>query len=272
MIKKTLTGLIAVMLALTAFAQQYNCAEMGLKGAVKSIRETQYKMNEINPGLNEILITTFQFDRNCRKTVEETIDVGGDPINKHTVVYDKAGRILSENKNNAAVNGNFTHRYKYNAAGQLEKKEVLSSGKVISTYLYTYDDNNNAVAMEIKKKPGLMDIHDEKFEYSYDANNRRIEEVHIDGDEYSRTKYEYNDKNQLIRRTEYNRRGGVTYDNTYVFDELDNPSAESASYRGNNINNFSYVYEYDAQGNWINKRSQSNEKTFCLQIRVITYY
>jgi YD repeat-containing protein len=255
-----------------SFAQEkYNCEEMGLKGKVKSIRETQYKLNDINPGLNEILITTFSFNANCRKTSEITSEVGGDPKNRHTVSYDKSGNITSETKQNTAVNGNFTIKYKYDASKKLSKKEVSSNGRIISTYIYHYD-NGNVTSMEINKKLGLLDINNEKFEYKYDANNRLSAEIHTEGDEYRRTEYAYDDSNRIIRKVEFNHRGGITYETDYEYDELGNPSSETSNYRGNNINNFSFVYEYDEQGNWINKRSLSNDKTYSLQIRVITYY
>jgi YD repeat-containing protein len=124
---------------------------------------------------------------------------------------------------------------------------------------------------EIKKRQSY-DINDEDFTYKYDENNRLIEELHIDGTKYNRIEYKYNDKGQIISRVEHNERGGITYKTDCTYDELDNLDTETSFYRGKNTFNYSYVYEYDNQGNWINKRSLSDNKTFSLQIRVITYY
>ncbi|MDR3247049.1 MAG: hypothetical protein LBT50_11550 [Prevotellaceae bacterium] len=269
---KGLTLSVFSLFITVSFAQNINCKEMGLKGNVKNIRETQYKLNDINPGLNEVLITTFSFNKNCLKTEEKTTDVGGDLKNKHNISYDKSGNIVSESKETPTVKGNFTTKYKYDSEKRLSKKEITSNGRIISTYIYRYDDKGNAVEKEIQKKLGLLDINNEKFECKYDENNRLIEEIHLDGEKYNKTEYKYNEKGQIIRRVEYNERGGITYESDYVYDELDNISSETAAYRGNNTFNYSYVYEYDNQGNWINKRSLSNDKTFSLQIRVISYY
>jgi uncharacterized protein YdcH (DUF465 family) len=244
---------------------------MELKGNVKTINETQYKLNDINPGLNEVLLTKFSFNRNCRKTEEITTDVGGEITNKHVVTYDKSGNIISENKETPPVNGYFSTKYSYDANKRLSKKEISSAREIFATHIYHYDDNGNVVKREIKKKPGY-DIFDEEFEYRYDEKNRLVEETHHDGSRYNRIMYRYNEKDQLIRRVEHNERGGITYESDYTYDELDNLSTETSAYRGNPTFCYSYLYEYDAQGNWINKRSLSADKTFSLQIRVITYY
>jgi hypothetical protein len=256
---------------IVSFSQDFDCNGMALKGKVKSISETQYKLNEINPGLNEVLLTKFSFNKSCRKTEEITTDVGGEIKNKHVVVYDKSGNIISENKETPVVAGYFNTKYRYDANKRLSKKEVSSNGRLLATHIYYYDDNGNVNKKEIKKKPGY-DIYDEEFEYKYDDKNRLIEDIHHDGKKYNRTVYVYNEKDQLIRRAEHNERGGITYETDYTYDELDNLSSEISAYRGNPTFNYSYLYEYDDQGNWINKRSLSEDKTFSLQIRVITYY
>lgn len=273
MIKKYSIVSIFILFVTVTFAQEkYTCAEMGLKGNVKTITETKYKLNDINPGLNEVLNITFQFNKNCQKTSEITTEIGGDTKIKHAITYDKAGKITSEVKQNKDVNGNFTIRYKYNTDKTLKQKELVAGGKVLSTYIYAYDDKGNVSGMDIKKKLGLLDINNETFTYKYDDKNRLIEELHMDGEAYNKIEYVYNDKDQLTRRVEYNQRGGITYETDYEYDELDNLSAETSKYRGNSTHNISYVYEYDAQGNWINKRSLADNRTFELQIRIISYY
>jgi hypothetical protein len=264
------TGIFSLF-TIVSFGQNFSCKEMGLKGNVKSISETQYKLSDINPGLNEVLLTKFSFNKNCCKTEELTTDVEGEIKNKHTVAYDKSGNIVSENKETPTVAGYFTTKYRYNADKQLSKKEVSSKNVLFATHIYHYADNGTVKKKEIKKTQGY-DINDEEFEYKYDEKNRLVEEIHVDGKRYNKTVYQYNDKDQIIRRVEYNERGGITYETDYVYDELDNLSTETSAYRGNNTFNYSYIYEYDNQGNWINKRSLSNDKTFSLQIRIITYY
>jgi hypothetical protein len=269
---KGITLSLCSLFLTVSFAQNNNCKEMGLKGNVKNIRETQYKLNDINPGLNEVLLTTFSFNKKGQKIEETTTDVGGDLKNNHKISYDKSGNISSESKQTPTVNGNFITKYKYNASKQLTKKEVTSNGRLIATHIYDYDEKGNVVKREIQKKLGLLDIYNEKFDCKYDENNRLIEEIHLDGTYYIKTVYQYNEKDQIIHRTEYNSRGGSTYESDFVYDELDNLSTETATYKGNKTFDYSYVYEYDNQGNWINKRSLSDEKTFSLQIRIITYF
>jgi hypothetical protein len=262
---------IFFLLTFVSFGQAIDCKAMGLKGNVKSISETQYKLNDLNPGLNELLRTDFSFNKRCGKTEEITTDLEGEIVNKHVVVYDKSGNVVSEDRETPNVAGYFATRYVYNASKQLSKKEIRSNKKLIATHIYYYDGDGNVKRKEIKKIPGY-DISDEEFDYKYDEKNRLVEEVSLDGKRYNRTTYAYNDKDQLVRRVEYNERGGVTYETDYVYDELDNLSLETSAYRGNSTFCYSYLYEYDDQGNWINKRSLSNNKTFLLQIRIITYY
>lgn len=269
-VKIFMTG-VSVLFISVSSGQNMDCKEMGLKGNVKSISETQYKLNDINPGLNEVLLTKFSFDKNCRKREEITTDVGGEIKNRHVITYDKSGNISSENKETPTVKGSFDTKYRYDASKKLSKKEVSSNGKLFATHIYYYDDNGNVSKKEIKKRQAY-DVSDESFEYKYDENNRLMEETHLDGKRYNRIEYKYNDKNQIIRRAEHNERGGITYESDYTYDELDNLSTETSAYRGNKTFDYSYVYEYDSQGNWINRRSLSDEKTYSLQIRVITYY
>jgi YD repeat-containing protein len=260
------------MTNLAAAQYKTTCKEMQLKGNVKSISESQYKLNEVNPGLNEIVLTDFSFNKNCRKTKEISNEVGGDIKYRHEISYNKAGKISSEIRQNSDVEADFIYKYKYDASNRLSTKELFSRGRLISTNHYTYNSNGNVAVMEIKKKLGLLDINNEKFEYKYDDKNRLIEEIHNDGAEYRKTEYVYDERDRLTRKVEYNHRGGIDYEFDYEYDEFDNPSVERAKYRGNELTYFSYVYEYDDQKNWINKRSLSNEQTYSLQIRIITYY
>jgi hypothetical protein len=262
---------ILVLYTIVSPGQNMDCKEMGLKGNVKNISETQYKLNDINPGLNEVLLTQFSFDKHCLKKEEITTDVGGDIKNKHVITYDKSGNVTSENKETPTVNGYFTTKYLYDANRRLSKKEISSNKQLLAIHSYSYDDRGNVSKKEIKKQQSY-DMSDESFEYKYDEDNRLIEEIHLDGEKYNRIEYKYNDKNQIIRRAEHNERGGITYETDYSYDELDNLSTESSAYRGNKTFDYLYIYEYDNQGNWINKRSLSDEKTYSLQIRVITYY
>ncbi|MDR1581791.1 MAG: hypothetical protein LBS55_00785 [Prevotellaceae bacterium] len=269
-IKIFATGLFSLF-TIISHSQNIDCKEMCLKGNVKNISETQYKLTDINPGMNEVLITTFSFNRDCQKTKEITTDIGGEIKNRHIINYDKLGNIISETKEAPIVSGYFSTKYRYDANKRLSKKEINSNGKFIATHIFHYDVNGNINKKEIKKIK-RYDINDEEFEYKYDDKNRLVEEIHLDGKKYNKIEYQYNDKNQLIRRVEYNERDGITYETDYTYDELDNLSTEISAYRGNNTFNYSYVYEYDNQGNWINKRSLSDDKTYSLQIRIITYY
>lgn len=270
-VMKYLLSGMCVSFAIFCGAQNSGCKEMGLKGNVRSIRETQYKMNDVNPGLNEILLTVFTFDKNCRKTNEVTTDLAGEPKKEHGISYDKAGNILSEKKENTDVKGLFNVKYKYDASKKLLRKEVLSGRKVMAAYIYAYDDRGNVSVMDIRKNSQLLDIFDEKFEYKYDDSNRLTEEVHQDGKDYKRTVFAYNEKNQLIGKVEYNQKGYVTYEYAYEYDDYGNLSVETTDFRGDRINNFSFIYEYDEHGNWINKRSLADNKTYSLQIRIFTY-
>jgi YD repeat-containing protein len=244
---------------------------MGLKGNPRSIRETQYKMNDVNPGLNEILLTVFTFDKDCRKVSEVTTDLAGEPKSEHSISYDKAGNILSEKKENTDVKGLFNVKYKYDGAGKLLRKEVLSGRKVMATYIYAYDERGNLSVLDIQKKSQLLDIFDEKFEYQHDSDNRLTEEVHRDGKDYKKTVFAYNEKNQLSGKVEYNQKGYVTYKYEYEYDDYGNVSIETADFRGDRINSYSFIYEYDEHGNWINKRSLADNKTYSLQIRIFSY-
>ncbi|MDR0559793.1 MAG: hypothetical protein LBG92_06455 [Prevotellaceae bacterium] len=269
--KITSVAVLVILTGITFAQNKTGYSEMGLKDRVKSIKETQYKLNDVNPGLNEIILKEYSFNKNGQKTVETSNEVGKDLKTRHEISYDKSGRIASETEQNTDVNSNFTVRYKYEA-GKLSKKELIANRKVISTYIYKYNEKGNVASMEIKKKLGLLDIYNEQFEYQYDDSCRLVEETHQDGKDYSKTEYRYDEKNRIVRTVEYNQRGGITYETDYEYDDFDNPSSEITKYRDRVIKNISYLYEYDSRGNWINKRSLADDKTYSLQIRIITYY
>lgn len=92
--------------------------------------------------------------------------------------------------------------YTYDQSG-LIKSEVATSGNMVETNLYAYDNRGQLVSSSTIVKAGCAVLSSTDISYTYDNNGNRTQEVvSVCGREATSTKYTYNASDQLIREVE----------------------------------------------------------------------
>ncbi len=230
--------------------------------------------------------TTFTYDKNSRVTKQQE-----GTNNSVDFVYDPNSNL--ESLTITAGTATSTHGYTYNPLDQINKltrnsvdlaKFVYDEQGNISSITYTngtytsfeYDDANRLKALKNYSSTGSLE---EKYEYSYDANNNIISVVTNSGT----ITYQYDELNQLTQETlldgttiayEYdavgNRTkkivtvGGIPTTTNYSYNdgnELISVDGQANTYdaNGNLTNNGNKTFIYDEENRLIEVKDASNQ-------------
>ncbi len=220
-----------------------------LNGNVKSITTTRYEIKGAEKGE----ISTKQIDKyNERGNLMEQFGHGilkysFGPLKKTTFKYDPKGTRLEENK--------------YNADGSLDLKTK-----------FTYDENGDPVAETQYNSDGSVWW---KYIYKYDARGNQIQSNGFEKGEIEQKDawiYKYDDKGNQIEVSTYNTEEGLRIEHTYTYNE------NGIMMEDNNWNadgtlwsKTTYIYEFDANGNWVKKTEIWNGKLSSITEREILY-
>ncbi len=135
----------------------------------------------------------------------------------------------------------------FDSNGFLEKQiSYDTAGRVVSISSYKYNQRRLVGFSEIIDKTTTYE-----HEFSYNINGDKISEsFYLKGKELSRSIYDYNDKKQVIRKSEYGKTGELTSRTLYEYDELKNIKTETIKNR-NGVVVRTIRYTYDVNGNII---------------------
>lgn len=160
--------------------------------------------------------------------------------------YDDFDRVIEIRSVDEHSNLITIDEIEYDKEGNKIRTEKLDAdGTSILKTIYRYDTVNNQVFYTEYKK-GQFYI---RYTHRYDLKNNLIEKQWIDtiGRCYSRTLFEYTDKNEPLREITYDGDGQITHKK--VFD-----------------------YVFDQYGSWTERREYINDQLTDVIMREITYY
>lgn len=172
------------------------------------------------------------------------------------------------NRDSARLYKSEISRHYYYQNGKLLKVEFKKSGTPIKTY--SYDKHGRIV--EQLRSDDFETI--PRISYTYNDDNLTAEELvyRITGTVHSRTLLRYNDQQRVISKEEYRGMDKLNRYWLYSYNEAgdlieeeyyDLISGITASINPNNVpeptNNTSITYEYDNQGQKLQKRTQKDE-------------
>jgi hypothetical protein len=303
--KKIITTLICVSaIAAGAWAQsakKTDVEEGGLKGKVKSVKETYYeainKFGEVIKGKERYPPTLTRYDVKGNKTEWNGYNSDGSFSYKYTYKYDAKGNTIEKIEYNSAGSLKSTWEYD-NKGNNIEYNEYSSGGSLGKKVIYKYDDKGNRIEQNEYNSDGSLR---EKSTFKYDAKENRIErnEYNSRGSLRYKSTYKYDNKGNEIEWNEYNSAGGFDYKYTYKYDAKGN-NIEYKTYilvagalyeifsttlfkydandnviekiAGDSVHN--YNYRYDRKGNWTVKIYFSTAAHLPVHIneRAIEYY
>jgi hypothetical protein len=244
--------------------------KLNLRGKVKSTNATEYNMNETE-GEDRTVRHQFVFNNKGYKT-QEVLREGFDTKCNSTFKYN-ADNELSE-EISKLVHSTSSRKYKYDKKNNTAiENYYVANGVLITKTTLKYDDRGNLLERHIeneknKEKNKLV----ENYWFKYDENNNLIEQKQLIGAVSKTVTFKYDENNRVIEQNDYDANGLPTYWYTYKYDEKDNVIEEISAYRGYEKTIINYVYVYDSQGNWIERREQLGTVTQILSRREIQYF
>lgn len=162
-------------------------------------------------------------------------------------------------------------KYKYDNKGNVIKEIELGDFPLITKY--KYDNHGKMVERNYYKPNGSLS---NKNTYRYDANGNCVEVNSFDtkGKLQFKYRYKYDDNGNCIEEKVSDFFDGeIIIWHTIKFDQYNN-ELEYNYYDSNGIlsTKYSYIYEYDKNGNWIKNISYNNNSPKYVEDREIIYY
>lgn len=234
----------------------------GLKGKVKSVRETPYRAIEEEGKIEKGEIMKSKSSRVARE-IEDMY------ANIHVEYTLQGGRMTMESyKENNSLENKFTYHYD-EKRNKTEVKIYEENNSLDAKLVYYYDDKGNKTEIEVYRENGRlegkviytyddkgdmigMDFYEDnliiyRFTYRNDDKGNVIEGEFYVGDIESKYTCHYDDKGSMIEQNWYNSDGSLDSSHTYQ-------------------------YQYDDQNNWIEKITYVNDKPIEITTRDIEYY
>lgn len=257
----------------------------GIKGDVRSIRETSYraveKFGELQKGEreSEYNVDTYSiYDRHGNVTEMNFFLPDGSLSGKTITRYDEQGNeleryeydsegVLEERSISQAddrgnliekvvirpgMEGNEGKRiwkYMYNQDGKQTEIHYLTSDGRDSRTTFEYDSHGNQICQTSYGPEGIPDM---CWMSRYDDNNRKTEMTRYKKERLDfRFTYTYNEEGKMVEASGFNADGSLSFRNTYHDDD---------------------EYAWDTHGNWIQRIEFENGKPTYILERDITYY
>lgn len=162
-----------------------------------------------------------------------------------------------------------TEKYEYNDIDSLIKITTIVNGKEFNFEAYEYDEMGN----RIKKTVSDQEIH------TYDTLGNRLtyKQFNDSGDLIveERTNYTYKNDEKLEEWKQFNGEGEVLGQSLTLFDKHGNLTKYQSTIELDYMkieSSHIYEYQYDKEGNWINKIQFMDGKPLTLTERKIDYY
>lgn len=272
---------------------QTDLQKLGLKGNVKSYRESAYydhvvaddgTVDETQNPSSDIWVYTFNacadFTRN------QTFDRTGKLLqNTEDYLYNEKGLLAELFKETFT-----TPRYKSGAFGYDAKGFQTSSliynpdGAISLKYAYQFDDKGNLIETVVEASNNLFIEKGLKILNTFDANGNLTESLtqNANGVMQAKTVSTYDAGGHPISGKTYDANGNLTLEKTNTYDTKGNVIEETSNmYVQGSITVIkrSYTYVYDSKDNWTKRTSfeyaapdYTTKKAFKVEKREFAYY
>ncbi|MDL2296644.1 hypothetical protein LJC68_09940 [Bacteroidales bacterium OttesenSCG-928-B11] len=270
--RKILLFIIASVLLPAVSVCQNDLGKMKLSGNVKRVKEISIETQDFGDDITCHLFAIF--DENGNKTLDVNYNAMGQIVKNNQYQYDSLGNLVKSTHYNpdGSLYSYFTFAYKDNVL--VEKNITYYKDGAPMRYCFRYDQKGNLLE-EID-----YDAYGKLFkgwQYSYNSRDQVTEERFYlpYGCLYDKVKFEYDFAGNLIKKLFYDMEGVLYREEHFTYDQHGYLVQESKiRYRGYKLNTetFSYQYQFDDKGNWINKMVNMNNIHSHTVVREIEYY
>lgn len=292
-------------------SQDLTLIDLNLNGKVKLITETSYlgrltanryikvqksweskwqqdSKTDFDSDGNKVMKTFYDSDSKVSR-IEKFVYTNGRLVESEmlyhtrTYEYNSSGKLTSMKEINrqpsqiSASNANVlgkeresSYKFIYDDNDRLaEKIEIDSKGVKVGLTRYKYDEKGRLI-----KEETLFDDYSEWYDYSYDSNGKINVKTWSDSDEGTLEKitYVYED-NILAKEFWENYADGVLEGKvTYTYEKGNEKEIIETDASGNIDATWSYQYQYDSNGNWIEQTAIIDKEEIYIIEREIEYY
>jgi hypothetical protein len=185
--------------------------------------------------------------------------------------FDRDGNRTEEIYYDTKGNPNYSCQYVFDEAGW-EAKKVGGSGEEIiyDKWNYTVIENGKRVERKSEYKKGK----EQKWIYTYDAQENIVEEVYYDitGTITHKWQYTYDGKQNITEKVEFDPYGNVYQKWVYKYDDKGN-NTDLSFYVSNNQLYRTYQMRYDKKGNMKSKfEFDKDENVLQLTVFIFQFY
>lgn len=254
------------------FGQSLLDQDLNIQGDVKIIYQLEFKAFE-NDGLIskgdtiECTELRYEFDDKNRLLKEEYCLM--DIMTSNDYQYDKSGKLIERTNFNQ-----LDRQYKYDLSGNQVKELMFDSEGLMGRWEYKYDKNGN----QTERIGYLGDDFVERWIQVYNEEDRKVKEYMTGEDTdtiatYSIKTFEYDQKGRIIKKITTNPETKVQAVSSFNYDNNDNlieHYSKNGFQRGIEETR-TFKYEYDMNGNWIQRIVFIDSKPKTITDRKIEY-
>ncbi len=232
----------------------------------------RYLTGKMYTGIENPKRATITFEYNTAGQLTKRIyPTGIDERRREDInIYDQRGNLIEQ-----ALRGKSFCTYQYNDKNQLIGVNYNDTGN--TKRIYTYDSEGNKTEMKESfravpvSNPGYDVLR--IFNYSYNEQEKVIEEVaYFDNESDGKRLERYNKNGVLIESKYFNTDGKLTSIYSWKYDAYDNPLSQIGGNNGSNEYSRKWEYGYDDTGNWISNLCTENQVPQHIVNRKISYY
>ncbi|HLO91113.1 MAG TPA: hypothetical protein VK172_08115 [Lentimicrobium sp.] len=267
--------LITIFLVFTTnllCGQSFLDKELKFVGNVKAVYYLEFKVIEkddkiLKGDTIECSYLKYEFDNKNRLLSEEYCLL--DLFTSYKYKYDRNGRLIDRT--------NFNHldrKYVYDSTGNQVKELMYDSEGLMGYWSYKYDNNGN----KIERTGYLGDDFVERWKYEYDQDYKKIIEFMVGAEPYNNPSdmvktYEYDNDGRLISSVWTDPKTKTTSVDKYKY------NVKGDIIEHYNKNDFqrgieelkTFNYQYDQNGNWIQRIEYINARPITITERKIEY-
>jgi len=192
------------------------------------------------------------------------------PNGKITYIYDRKGNLKGENIYLDSEYVQAKNLFQYDSQNRKIAETSYSKDKVLYTTEYEYS-GKNLIRKETKDADGKL-LSSEKT--AYDEKGNPVARYSYDSYDNAETKDEFiYDKNNNLIQWNLARNNAKEMQVDYTYDGHNNITATKAiNGKGEIMDDHTYTYEYDKEGNWTKKIISVNGKPAIITERTFTYF
>lgn len=252
-----------ISLVLIMSITQITCSKTGDNPSENNYYTTDLQKLDLSNEVKKFYKISYHLDKNDKNSYTNIIE--------DYFIFNEAGNLIEEGIHVNAKNPNIKNKFHYDEKNLKILKEVFKKDVLINTTTYSYDENNRLVE-EINLNSDNDTLQILVYEYEKDLLIKRATSNKTN--QLQRyILYTYDKSNHLTKSEHFKATDDLLSQYLYIYNENDHLKEMTVFNSDGSIEEkFNYEYEFDAQGNWFRKEIYENGEVISFEERKIEYF